>query len=53
MGTTDISGIFNYDFDWSASTKKKTHIEINDKCCEKFKNKSNKTCKKCPNRVAE
>jgi hypothetical protein len=51
LGTIENSGIFNYDFDWGNSTKKKKHHEINEKCCEKFKNKSNKTCKKCPNRV--
>jgi len=51
LRTIENLGIFNYDFDWDASTDKKKHLEINEKCCEKFKNKSDKTCKKCPNRV--
>jgi len=51
LGTIENSGIFNYDFAWDVSTEKKKYREINEKCCEKFKNKSNKTCKKCPNRI--
>jgi len=45
------SGIFNYDFDWGVSTKKMPLKGISEKCCEKFKNKSDKACKKCPNRI--
>jgi hypothetical protein len=51
LGTIENKTIFNYDFDWGNSTEKENHKEINKKCCEKFKNKSGKTCKKCPNRI--
>ena len=44
--TTDI---FNYDFEWSPSKKKR---EVKDECCKKYKKKGEKKCKSCPKRAA-
>ncbi len=41
--------IFNYDFNWSKPKKKDI---VKYECCEKYKKKGEKKCKRCPKRVA-
>jgi len=44
--------IFNYDFNWQETSKKEFKKVLKDECCEKYKKKGEKKCKKCPKRVA-
>lgn len=51
MNNSKTTSIFNYDFDWPPSTKKKAKKEGKEECCEKYKKKGEKKCKNCPKRI--
>jgi hypothetical protein len=42
--------IFNYEFNWDAPNEVDLLIEYKEVCCEKFKKKGERKCKRCPKR---